>query len=73
LSEFLRVAGNRPEFVVVIIFHHTQTGAIRGSGWAVFEATDHSQIAKWLIDWIDLNVNDVTPIITDQDLHEILA
>jgi len=39
-------------------------------GWALVEADSEASIAKWLLDWTDLNVNDVTLVV---DMEEVLS
>jgi len=43
------------------------------NGWAVFKASNHATVAKWLLNWTDLNVNEVTPIIDDEEMHSIVG
>jgi hypothetical protein len=40
------------------------------SGWALVEADSEASIARWLMDWTDLNVNDVTLVV---DIEEVLS
>lgn len=42
------------------------------SGWAIFESSNHTKIAEWMLSWTDLNVNCVTPIIDDNELHQVV-
>ena len=39
-------------------------------GWALVEADSEASIVKWLLDWTDLNVNDVTLVV---DIEEVLS
>ena len=39
-------------------------------GWALVEADSEASIARWLMDWTDLNVNDVTLVV---DMDEVLS
>ena len=40
-------------------------------GWALVEAGDEISIAKWLLGWTDLNVNDVTLVIDEEERRSI--
>ena len=40
-------------------------------GWALVEADSEATIARWLLDWTNLNVNDVTLVIDEQELRSI--
>jgi len=42
-------------------------------GWAVTEAEDLVELGKWLYQWTDLNVNHVTPVVNDAQMHEIVG
>ena len=64
-------AGANPPPGIEVLSHYLNVNSL--GGWAVFEATDHSAVAKWLIDWTDLNVNEVTPIIDDKELKVIVG
>jgi len=65
-----KATGANPPEGIDVLSHYWNVNHL--GGWAIFEATDHGKVARWLVDWTDLNVNDVIPIITDQDLHEIV-
>ena len=41
-------------------------------GWAIVEADSEATIARWLLDWTDLNVNDVTLVIDDKELRSLM-
>ncbi len=41
------------------------------NGWALVEADNEATIAKWLMDWTDLNVNELTPVIDEKELREL--
>jgi hypothetical protein len=66
----LKKSGPNPPEGIQLINHYWKVNHL--GGWAVFEATDHALIAKWLKDWTDLNVNEVIPIIEDQELLKML-
>ena len=40
-------------------------------GWALVEADSEASIAKWLLDWTDLNVNDVTLVIDEKEVRSM--
>lgn len=40
-------------------------------GWALVEADCEVSIAKWLLDWTDLNVNDVTLVIDEEEVRSL--
>ena len=40
-------------------------------GWALVEADSEASIARWLLDWTDLNVNDVTLVIDEEEIRSI--
>jgi hypothetical protein len=65
-----RKGGPNPPPGVEVLSHYWNVNHL--GGWAVFEATDHVAVAKWLVDWTDLNVNDVTPIVDDEELHRVV-
>lgn len=64
-------AGPNPPEGIEVLSHYWNVNHL--NGWAVFTASDHSKIAEWLKDWTDLNVNWVTPIIDDKELHGIVG
>ena len=41
-------------------------------GWALVEADSEAAIAKWMLGWTDLNVNDITLVI-DEDERRALT
>ena len=41
------------------------------NGWALVEADNEATIAKWLMDWTDLNVNELTPVIDEAELRQL--
>ena len=41
-------------------------------GWALVEADSEASIARWLLDWTNLNVNDVTLVIDEQELRSMI-
>lgn len=43
------------------------------NGWALVEADNEATIAKWLMDWTDLNVNELTPVIDEKELRQLLT
>lgn len=63
-------AGANPPDGIEVLNHYWNVNHL--SGWAVFTADNHAQIAKWMLDWTDLNVNSIIPIIDDDDLFKIL-
>jgi hypothetical protein len=40
-------------------------------GWALMEADNETSIAKLLLDWTDLNVNDVSLVIDEEERRSI--
>ncbi|MGA8163719.1 MAG: DUF3303 family protein [Waddliaceae bacterium] len=40
-------------------------------GWALVEADSEATIAKWLLDWTNLNINDVTLVVEHNELLDI--
>lgn len=68
-ERYKKIGANPPEGIEVIN-HYWNVNSL--GGWAVFTATNHAAISKWLLDWTDLNVNDVTPVIEDEELRGIL-
>ena len=63
--------GPNPPPGIKVVSHYWNVNLL--GGWAVVEATDHGSVAKWLNDWTDLNVNDVTPIVEDSELHAAIG
>ena len=63
--------GPNPPPGIKVLSHYWNVNLL--GGWAVVEASDHGTVAKWLIDWTDLNVNDVTPIVEDNELHATIG
>lgn len=70
IQRWKKMGANPPEGIEVVS-HYWNVNHL--SGWAVFQAPNHASIAKWLVDWTDLNVNSVTPIIDDKELHDIVG
>ncbi|WP_366143889.1 DUF3303 family protein [Methyloprofundus sp.] len=41
------------------------------NGRALVEANNAATIAKWLMDWTDLNDNELTPVIDETELRQL--
>lgn len=41
-------------------------------GWAIVEAGNEASIARWLLDWTDLNVNDVTLVVDENEVRSMM-
>ena len=67
----LKETGPNPPAGIEVISHYHNVNSL--GGWAVFETTDHAAVARWLKDWTDLNVNEVTPIIENKELMAIVG
>jgi Domain of unknown function (DUF3303) len=62
-------AMNPPKGVTHLGRWHAAQG---GLGWGVVEAKDPKDIAKWLIQWSDVIEYDITPVLSDEELGEVV-
>ena len=58
-----------PDGVTLVTRWHAVDG---GSGFSVVETDDPKGIADWLLHWTDILTYQVVPVITDDELGELL-
>ena len=63
--------GVKPPKGIKILGHYSNVNHL--GGWAIIESSDHKAIATWLMDWTDLNVNEVIPIIDSNNLEDVVG
>lgn len=69
IARFKETGGFPPEGVTMVVRYHDVAG---NRGWAISECDDPVAASKWCHDWSDLLTFEVTPVLDDQQITEVL-
>ena len=69
IARFKETGGYPPKGVTMVARYHDVAG---NRGWAISECDDAVAASKWCHDWSDLLTFEVTPVLDDQQITEVL-